>query len=106
MNASLGFDVLAMVLSTAAAIFHSIHIYECRKIKDKDKEANCNTGRRPVGKIMITLSLICVALATAMNMLVPEPSKDAHTHHIVKSIHVCAVLLPVTIAEFFVLDNV
>jgi len=106
MNASLGFDILAMVLSTAAAVFHSIHIYECRKIKDKDKSANCDSGRRPAGKLFITLSLLCVAIATAMNMLVPEPREDAHTHHVVKSIHVWAILMPVTIAEFFVLDNV
>tara|TARA_B100001093_G_scaffold281608_1_gene269040 strand:+ start:1631 stop:1951 length:321 start_codon:yes stop_codon:yes gene_type:complete len=106
MNASLGFDALAMALSTAAAIFHSIHIYDCRKKKDRDKEARCDTGRRPLGKMFIILSLICVSLAIVINMLVPEPSKDARTHHLVKTIHVFAILLPVTVAELFILDNV
>ena len=106
MNASLGFDILAMILSTAAAILHSVHIYECRKKKDRDKDTPCNTGRRPIGKMLITLSLVCVSLAIAINMLVPEPSQDAHTHHMVKTIHVFAILLPVTVAEFFILDNV
>ncbi len=105
MNISLGFDILAMLLSTAAAIFHSIHIYECRKLKDKDKNSTCNSDKRPIGKILVTLSLICVAMGSVINMLIPEKIEDAHTHHLVKNIHIWAILLPVTIAEFFILDN-
>ena len=105
MNASLGFDILAMVLSTIAAVIHGVVVYNCRRIKDKDQDAKCTAKRRPAGKIMITLSLVCVATATVMNALLPGPVADAHTQHVIKSIHVWAILLPVTVTEFFIIDN-
>ena len=104
MNVSLGFDIIAMILSAVAAVLHGRHIYVCHKLKTKTPEANCTPLRRPTGKIMITLSLVCVALAAVTNTLIQET--NAHPHRVVKLVHVCGILLPITIVEFFVLDNI
>lgn len=99
MNLPLIFESSAIIFSTLAATSHLIHGI---RLHDKNNPRNGKNDRGDHSKIMILCSIIFMGLS-AISLAV-YPSHQPHLHYI-KAAHLLAFMLPITIMEFFILDE-